>query len=173
MVVTHHGNATLGHKLLLLACSRCCSKRGGGRGSCCPSTLSHDHLPACSTDTLEHVICMPKDTTSFECLAWVVYDNLLMPEKSPSLSCYESHSQVLQCLVDNAFRGLHLHCPVHTSALFKPEGRLKSVVMVLQKSSQTRKFPMMRAMREEFAKEDQATGGQLDPEVNALKWMKE
>ena len=26
-------------------------------------------------------------------------------------------------------------------------------------------------MREEFAKEDQATGGQLGPTVDALKWM--
>ena len=31
----------------------------------------------------------------------------------------------------------------------------------------------MRDMREEFAKEDQATRGQLDPGVDALKWMKE
>ena len=35
------------------------------------------------------------------------------------------------------------------------------------------KFPMMRDVWEEFAKEDQATRGQLDLEVNALKWMKE
>ena len=32
---------------------------------------------------------------------------------------------------------------------------------------------MMRDVWEEFAKEDQATGGQLDLEVDALKWMKE
>ena len=110
-------------------------------------------------------MCMSKDTTSLERLSWVVYDNLLAPRKSPSLSGYESYGQVLQCLVDNAYRGLHIHCLVHTSALFKPEGRLKSVVMVPQRSPQARKFPMMRDMREEFAKEDQATGGQLDPVV--------
>ena len=50
---------------------------------------------------------------------------------------------------------------------------MKSVEMVPRKSPQTEKFPMMRDMWEEFAKEDQATGGQLDPEVDALKWMKE
>ena len=33
------GCVVLGHELLLLVCSRCCSKRGGGRGSCCPLTL--------------------------------------------------------------------------------------------------------------------------------------
>ena len=31
----------------------------------------------------------------------------------------------------------------------------------------------MRDVWEEFAKEDQATRGQLDPEVDTLKWMKE
>ena len=141
-----NGHMVLGHKLLLLTCSRCCSKRGGGRGSCQPSVLSLDCLPACSTDTLEHAVCMSKDTTSLEHLAWAVYDNLLAPRKSPSLSGYESYGQVLQCLVDNAYRGLHIHCPVCTSALFKPEGRLKSMVTVLWRSPQARKFPMMRDM---------------------------
>ena len=84
------------------------------------------------------------DTTSLECIAWVVYDNLLALTESLSLSGYESYGQVLQCLVDNVYRGLNTHCLVHTSALFKPEGRLKSVVKVPQKSPQTRKFPMMR-----------------------------
>ena len=66
-----------------------------------------------------------------------------------------------------------MHCLVCTSALFKPEGRLKSMVTVPRKSPQTAKFPMMRDVWEEFAKEDQATRGQLDPEVDALKWMRE
>ena len=79
---------------------------------------------------------------------------------------------MLQCLVDNAYRALHMHCPVRTSTLFKPEGRLKSVVTVPQKSLQTGKSPITRDVWEEFVKEDQATGGQLDPEVDALKWMK-
>ena len=64
-------------------------------------------------------------------------------------------------------------CLACTSAMFKPEGRLKSEVMVPQKSPQIGKFPMMRDVWEECAKEDQATGEQLDPEVDALKWMKE
>ena len=165
------GCVVLGHELLLLTCSRCCSKRGGGRGSCCSSVLSINLLPACSSDTLEHTVCMSKDTMSLECLAWAVYDNLLVPRKSLSLSGFKSYGQVVQCLVDNVYRGLHSHCPACTSALFKTAGRLKSVVMVLWKSPQARGFPMMKDMWEEFAKEDQATGGQLDPAVNALKWM--
>ena len=167
------GLMVLGHELLLLAYSRCCRKRGGGRGSCCPTMLSLNCLPARSTETLEHAICASKDTISLEHLVWVVYDNFLVPAKSPSLSSYESYGQVLQHLLDKAFRGLHTHCPVRTSAIFKPEGRLKSVVMVLRKSLQTEKFPMMRDVWEEFAKEVQVTRGQLDPEVNTLKWMKE
>ena len=66
-----------------------------------------------------------------------------------------------------------MHCLACTSAVFKPDGRMKSVVMVPWKVLQTEKFPMTRDMREEFAKEDQATGGQLNPGVDALKWMKE
>ena len=50
------GHMVLGHELLLLTCSRCCSKRGGGRGSHVPSVLSIDHLPACSPDTLECIV---------------------------------------------------------------------------------------------------------------------
>ena len=47
----------LGHELLLLACSRCCSKRGGGRGSCtAPLCSPLDILPACSPDTLDHTM---------------------------------------------------------------------------------------------------------------------
>ena len=160
----------LGHELLLLACSRCCRKRGGGKGSCCPATLSNDHLHACSTDTLEGTMCVSKDTI-LEHIAWAVYDNLIAPMRTPVLSGYESYSQVLQCLLDNAYQGLHMCCLPCTSAMFKPEGRVKSVVMVPRKSPQ--KFPMMRDIWEEFTKEDQATGGQLDPVVGALKWMKE
>ena len=46
----------LGHELLLLACSQCCRKRGGGRGSCCTGPTPLDRLPACTFQTLEHVV---------------------------------------------------------------------------------------------------------------------
>ena len=127
------GCMVLGNKLLLLVHSRCCSKRDEAEDDAAP-TLSIDLLPACSTDTLEHAVHMSMDTTSLECMAWAVYNNLLAPKKSLSLSGYESYGQVLQCLVNNAYRRLHMHCLMHTSALFKPEGRLKSVVMVPWKS---------------------------------------
>ena len=167
------GCMVLGHELLLLICSRCCSKRGGGRGLCWSSVLSVNLLPACSLDTLECTVHVSKDTTPLECLAWVVYDNLLAPGKSPALSGFEIYGQVVQHLVENAYRGLHSCCPVHMSALFSTGVRLKSIVTVLQNSPHSKGFPMMKDMQEKFTKEDQATGGQLDPMVDALKWMKE
>ena len=141
-----------------------------------PGTLSLDHLPACSRDTLEHAVHSTKDTIALDCLAWAIYDNQLGPGKSPSLSSFESYGQVLQCLVDKAFRGLQVHCPAHTSTMFKPVERVKSVVTVPQKSLWTEKYPMTRDVWEEFAGGDQMARGWeelLDPEVDALKWMKE
>ena len=106
-----------------------------------------------------------------ECLTWAVYNNLLAPGQSPPLSGFKSHGQVVQCLVDKMFKGLHSQCPAHTSVVFKSAGRLKSIVMVPRKSLQPKGFPMTWNMREEIAKGDQATTGQLDPVVNTLKWM--
>ena len=56
------GQMVLGHELLLLACSRCCRKRGGGRGSHHTGAQSLDSLPACSRDMLEHTVHSTKDT---------------------------------------------------------------------------------------------------------------
>ena len=170
------GLMVLGHKLLVLVHSRCCRKKGGGRAPCCPSVLSLDCLPACSRDTLEHAVHSTKDTTALEHLAWAIYDNQLGPGKSLPLSGYKSYGQVLQHLVDKAFRGLQVCCLVCTSAIFKPEERMKSVVPVPQKLQWTEKFLMTRDVQEEFAGGDQATGGwgePLDPKVDPLKWMKE
>ena len=97
----------LGHELLLLMCIRCCGKRGGGRGSCCTSVLSIDLLPACSLATLECTIWVFKDTTSSECLARAVYNNLLLPRQPLPLSGFESYGQVVQHLVYKAHKGLH------------------------------------------------------------------
>ena len=165
----------LGHKLLLLACSRCCRKRGG-QAPRCTGALSLDHLPACSSETLEHTIHSTKDTIALEHLAWAVYDNQLGHGKSPCLSDYESYGQVLRCLVDKAFRRLQVCCPVCTSAMFKPVEKVKSVVTVQWKVLRTERYPMTRDMQEKFVGGDQVAGGweqPLDPEADALKWMKE
>ena len=161
----------LGHELLLLVCSRCCRKRGGGRAPHRPATLSLDCLPACSRDTLEHAMHSSKDTLALEHLVWAVYDNILAPGRLLSLSGYESYSQVLQHLLDKMFRGLQVHCLACTSAIFRSKERMKSVVMVPWKLPQTEMFPMTRDVWRRVCQGDQATGGPLDLEVDALKWM--
>ena len=93
----------LAHELLLLACSRCCRKRGGGWGPCRTGAQPLDSLPSCSRDTIECTAHSTKDTIALECLAWAVYDNQLGLGRSPSLSSMESYGQVLQHLVDKAF----------------------------------------------------------------------
>ena len=170
------GQMVLGHELLLLACSRCCRQRGGGQASYCTGTLSLDHLPACSRDTLEHTVRSTKDTIALECLAWAVYNNQLGLGKSPSLSGFESYGQVLQHLVDEALEDYRHCCLACTSVMFKPVERVKSVVTVLWKAPLTERYPMMRDVQEELAGGDQAARGweqPLDLEVDALKWMKE
>ena len=102
----------LGHELLLLVHAAGAAEREEEAGHhIALLALSLDHLPACSRDTLEHTVHSTKDTIALEHLAWAIYDNQLGPGKSPSLSGYESYGQVLQCLVDRAFRGLQVRCP--------------------------------------------------------------
>ena len=84
----------LGHELLLLAHSRCCRKRGGVQGLHGTGPTLIDHLPACSLDALEHVVYM-KDTIKLEHLAWAVFDYLMGPGKSLTLSGFENYSQGL------------------------------------------------------------------------------
>ena len=52
----HDGFLVLGHELLLLPCSWCCQKRGGGRESCHSSPTPLDRLPTCTFETLEHAV---------------------------------------------------------------------------------------------------------------------
>ena len=178
------GRMVLGHKLLLLVCSRYCSKRGEGRGLCCASALSINHLPACSPDTLECIIWASKDTILLECLTWAVYDNLLVQGQTPRLSGHESYDQVVWHLVKKAYKGLHCQCLACTSVVFEHVGRLKSIVTAPRKSPRMEGFSMTQGVREEFsmmwdvwesAKSNQATGGQsqLNPVFDVLKWMRE
>ena len=172
------GQIVLTHELLLLVCSRCCRKRGGGQGPHCTGTQPLDSLPACSRDTIEHTACSTKDTIALECLAWAVYDNQLGLGRLPSLSGMESYGQVLWHLVDKAFQGLQVCCLAHMSAMFKliEKEKVKSVVMVLQKLQWPERYSMMRDMWREFTRMNQAARGweqALDPEVNAMRWMKE
>ena len=141
----------LGHELLLLTCSRCCRKRGGGWGSHHIGPQPLDHLTACSLDTLEHEVCS-RDTIFLERLVWAMYDNVMGPGKSPTLSGFESYGQVLWCLVDKAYKGWQMHCPAGTSTSFNTEEKVKvkSVVIVPEKPVKPQRYSLTRDMWEEF-----------------------
>ena len=104
---------------------------------CCPLTF-YQLAPwtpwsaLCTCIQGHHILGMPRHG-QYMIISWHL-------ENHHPLSGFESYGQVVQCLVDNAYRGLHSHCPVHTSALFKAAVRLKSVVTVPQKSPQARGF---------------------------------
>ena len=85
----HDGSLVLGHELLLLACNRCCWKRGGARGSCRTGPTPLDRLPACTFKTLEHAV-RAADTIQLEHLAWVVFDNIMGLGETPPLSGLET-----------------------------------------------------------------------------------
>ena len=149
------GQMVLAHELLLLACSRCCRKRGGGQGPHHVGAQPLDSLPACSRDTIECAACPTKDTIASECLAWAMYDNQLELGKPPSLSGMESYGQVLWCLVDKVFQGLQAHCLTCTSAMFKSEKeQVKSVVTVPQKPPWPERYSMMIDVQKEFMRDN-------------------
>ena len=60
-------------------------------------------------------------TIQLECLAWAAFDNVMGLGKMPQLSGFETYSQILGCLVDKVYKGLHMCCPVRTSTSFGME----------------------------------------------------
>ena len=60
--------------------------------------------------------------TSLECLAWAVYDNILVLGLTPRLSGMESYGQVIRCLIEKAYKGLHMQSPGCMSAVFEGVG---------------------------------------------------
>ena len=61
------------------------------------------------------------DTIQLEHLAWEVFDNIMGPGKTPPLSRLETYNQIIRCLSGKIYKGLHMHCPAHTSASFGVE----------------------------------------------------
>ena len=99
----HDGFLILGHELLLLACSRCCWKRGGGQGSCCTGPTPLDRLPMCTFETLECAVRVA-DMIQLEHLVWVVFDNIMGPGEAPPLSGLEMYAEIIECLAGKAYR---------------------------------------------------------------------
>ena len=90
---------------------------------------------------LDHLTWAMKDTVSLECLAWSVYDNILVPGPRPQLTGLEIYGQIIRCLADKAYKGLNVWCSAHTSAMFEGMGwsggsRLWSIVTILWRSTE-------------------------------------
>ena len=95
-------------------------EEGGARGSRCTGPTPLDRLPVCTFKTMECAVLVT-DTIQLECLAWVVFDNIMGLGKTPPLSGLESYSQIVRRLVGKAYKGLHMHCPACKSASFGTE----------------------------------------------------
>ena len=141
------GALVLGHELLLLACSHCCQKRG----SCHAGPTPLDSLPACTFKTLECAV-QATDTIQLECLALAVYDNIMGLGKTPPLSGLETYNQIIGHLSGKAYKGLHMHCPAHTSTSFGAEvAKSELEGPDSKKHTRPRSYTMMQDVREEFS----------------------
>ena len=178
------GALVLGHELLLLAHSRCHWKRGSHR----VGATQLDRLPTCSFQTLECAMLVP-DTIQLECLAWAVFDNIMGPGDAPPLCGFKMYDQIIRHLASKAYKGMHMHCPAHTSTSFGAEVTTVTVVNPeSKKSTRPPCYTMTRDVREEFRgsysaykqKQDHAERHQsyaptrpVDPNTQGMKWMKE
>ena len=177
------GALVLGHELLLLAHSHCCQKRGSRR----VGATQLDRLPACSFQTLEHVMLVP-DTIQLERLVWAVFDNIMGPGEAPPLCRFETYEQIIRCLASKAYKGMHMRCPACTSASFGAEATTATVVNPEpRKSTRPPRYTMTRDVREEFRgsysaykeKQDSAERDQsytptrsVDPNTQGMKWLR-
>ena len=68
------------------------------------------------------------DTIQLERLAWAVFDNIMGPGEAPPLCGFEMYDQIIRCLASKAYKGVHMCCPVRTSASFGAEVTTSTVV---------------------------------------------
>ena len=178
------GAMVLGHELLLLARSRCHQKRGSRH----PGATPLDRLPPCSLQTLEHAMQVP-DTVQLERLAWAVFDNIMGLGEAAPLGGIEMYEQIVRHLASKAYKGVHMHCLMQTSASFGAEVTTAAEVNPeSKKSTRPPHYTMTQDVREEFRgsytayKERQDMEGRnqsyaptypVDPNTQGMKWMKE
>ena len=129
------------------------------------------------------------DTIQLECLAWAVFDNIMGPGETPPLSGLETYNQIIGYLSGKAYKGLHMRCPVRTSASFGTEvAKARLGDPDSKKRTKPQHYTMMRDVREEFAglysalREKQSVTGRdqwlapmppVNPNIQGMKWMKE
>ena len=120
------------------------------------------------------------DTIQLERLVWAVFDNVMGPGKMPQLSGFKTYGQILRHLVDKAYKGLHMFCPVHTSTSFCAEVttiRLKPGCPEPEKSARPERYSFTRDMRKEFTgsfstfKDKQDSAGGIKHLEKWYKWQ--
>ena len=111
------------------------------------------------------------------------------PGEEPPLSGLETYNQIVRHLASTAYKGLHTHYPVCTSASFGMEitkARLEGPDP--KNLAKSQHHPMTRKVRKEFGgsyfvlKEKQDDVGSyqssapmhpVDPNIQGMKWMKQ
>ena len=178
------GTLVLDYELLLLARNQCFCKRGSRHAG--PTTL--DKLPACPLEALECAV-MAANTIKLERLAWAVFDNIMGLGKRPPLSGFETYNQIIQHLMGKAYKGLHMHCPAHTSDSFDAEVEKPGLRNPdSRRNAKPQHYTMTQDVREEFSGsystpgEGQDVAGRyqssapmpmVNPNTQGMKWMKE
>ena len=119
-----------------------------------------------------------------------MFDNIIGPGEVPPLSGSETYSKIVEHLAGRAYKGLHTLCPVRTSASFGAEAttRTRTGGPDLKEHGKPQHYSMTRDIRKEFAgsysalKVKQERAGEvgssaqvqlIDPNTQAMKWMKE
>ena len=166
-------------------------KERGGRESHHTGPTPLDRLSACTLKTLKRAV-RAMDTIQVESLVWAIFDNIMGPGKIPPLSGLETYSQILRCLIGKVYRGLNMRCPTCTSTSFDAEVttiRLRPGGLEPKKPGKPDHYSMIWDVRKEFAgsysafKDKQESTGEdqvmgevvqtVDPNIHAMKWMKE
>ena len=92
------------------------------------------------------------DTIQLECLAWVVFDNIMGPSETPPLSGLETYNQIIGHLSGKIYKGLHMRCPARTSTSFGTElAKARLGDPDSKKRTKPRHYTMTRDVREEYA----------------------
>ena len=172
------GRVVLCYELMIEAERHFRIKRGGGVGSCRPSSTT-SNAPPCPCDKLKGIAWNKPDSKTLEHLVWSVYDGILSPGPRPKLTGPESYNQLTRRLTSKVFREVQVRCPTRTSAQFDEPTpvKVRSVVFAIPPRGMSKKSEATEAMDATPHKvdtaEEGAMGGEMekDPNTHPMAWM--